>query len=164
MMITCPKCSNKFPLESGFCNVCTDRESIKPEQFKIQVNKAADETPKAPYREVPNASSARRPRYKLSFFSAPVAIIGLSLALVTAVFLFNSWKDSLHSDQSAELGSAAGRWLVVGDPFYDPVGSAEKIDALCQRNFQIDSSRVSDKQKYIAACKKAFFSAQTTKN
>jgi hypothetical protein len=162
MMITCPKCSNDFPLDYGYCNACTDRGSIKPEQFKMKVNEAADETSVALYREVPNASSASKlKRNKLSFFSAPVAIIGLSVAVVTAVFLFNAWKDSQSSDHSAELGSAAGRWLVVGDKFYDPVGSAENIDAVCERNFQIDSSRVRDKQKYIVACKIAFFSAQT---
>ena len=128
----------------------------------MQVNEAATEAPKALYREVPNASSTSTfKRNKLSFFSAPVAIIGLSVAVVTVVFLFNTWQDSQPSDHSAELGSAAGRWLVVGDQFYDPVGSAEKIDALCERNFQIDSSRVRDKQHYIVACKIAFFSAQT---
>jgi hypothetical protein len=63
-------------------------------------------------------------------------------------------------DSSAELGSAAGDWLVNGDIFYDPSGSAASIDALCESNYQADSNRVGNKALYIETCKNAFFKAQ----
>jgi hypothetical protein len=95
MMITCPKCSNKFPLNYGSCNACEDKESIKPEHFNIQAGRYADEIPRELFREVPNASTASTAKVKKrSFFSAPVVIIGFSLALAGAIFLFNGWTNS----------------------------------------------------------------------
>jgi len=65
------------------------------------------------------------------------------------------------NDNSASLGAKAGDWLVNGDAFYDPIGSAGAIEELCQRNYEIDAAKVSNKNLYLASCKNAFFQAQS---
>ena len=95
-----------------------------------------------------------RSNRRLSLASSRTSLLVAILIGVTSV------SGCAETDHSAQLGGKAGDWLVNGDIFYDPSSSAANIDALCERNYQADSSKVGNRDLYIEACKNAFFNAQ----
>jgi hypothetical protein len=172
-MITCPKCSNKFPLNYGSCNACADKEIIKPEHFKIQAGNSAAERPRELFREVPNASTASTAKVKKrSFFSAPVVIIGLSLALAGAIFLFNGWTNSQVTaskpssrDKDYNFGYDEGL-TVVRSVTLTALALNLGAEVTCQHIFQgyySESVNLSIKSNFTQGCLDALAGRQRSK-
>lgn len=90
------------------------------------------------------------------------AVVG-AVVLVIAVFGGSLIGGSSGKANSAALGAKAGEWLVNGDAFYNPAGSAAAIDSLCERNYENDYMQVTDKLAYISSCRNAFFDAAQKK-